>query len=287
MYSSLWNDHYLDLVEIYTEDALEHGAHLTRGGLLLIALMSRGDYDVGFKCILLIANINLKQDGIRGCGIDIARKLACYGLGDALLEAATTLPLVEFVTTFCVKWHNEVCQTLILDPLGILQRKHRELALTIQMMTDFPSPFIIASYLAPLTSWSNDQPRFGGIVSSRHPDIATITRFCNQHFSWSVETLLDKMCGVWTAIVIQSFCQVSNHLLRVTCPSADGSYKLPRWTISVKFALSDLRIINSHLKSTPTSPLFVYTVTIPSAPLYAATTASISAQDPIKHLIAA
>ena len=48
MDSSLRNDRYLDLVEIYTEDALEHGAHLTRGGLLLIALMSGGDYDVCF-----------------------------------------------------------------------------------------------------------------------------------------------------------------------------------------------------------------------------------------------
>ena len=48
MDSSLQNKHYCDLVEIYTEDALEHGAHLTRGGLLLIALMSGGDYNVGF-----------------------------------------------------------------------------------------------------------------------------------------------------------------------------------------------------------------------------------------------
>ena len=159
----------------------------------------------------MIANINIEQDGIRGCGIDIAQKLARYGLGDALLKAATTLPL-EFVTTFCVKWRNEVCQTLVLDPLGILQRKHRELALTIQTMTDFPSPFIIASYLGPLTSWFNDQPSFGGIVLSRQPDVMTIARFCIQRFSWSVETLLDKMRGVWTAVVIRSFCQVRDYL---------------------------------------------------------------------------
>ena len=48
MDSSLENERYLDLVQIFTEDALEHGAHLTRGGLLLIALMSGGDYDVSF-----------------------------------------------------------------------------------------------------------------------------------------------------------------------------------------------------------------------------------------------
>ena len=48
MNSSLQNERYCDVVEIYTEDALEHGAHLTRGGLLLVTLMSGGNYNVGF-----------------------------------------------------------------------------------------------------------------------------------------------------------------------------------------------------------------------------------------------
>ena len=48
MDSSLQNECYCDVMEIYTEDALEHGAHLTQGGLLLIALMSGGNYNVGF-----------------------------------------------------------------------------------------------------------------------------------------------------------------------------------------------------------------------------------------------
>ena len=48
MNSSLQNEHYCDVVEIYTEDALEHGAHLTWGSLLLVALMSSGNYNVGF-----------------------------------------------------------------------------------------------------------------------------------------------------------------------------------------------------------------------------------------------
>ena len=159
----------------------------------------------------MIANINLEQDGIHGCGIDIAQKLAHYGLGDTLLQAATTLPILEFVMIFCVKWRNEVCQTLTLDPLGILQRKYRELAHTIQMTMDFPNPFAIANYLGPLTSWSNDQPSFDGIMSSRQPDVTTIARFCIQHFSWPVETLLNKMRGVWTAVAVRSFCQVRDH----------------------------------------------------------------------------
>ncbi|KAL4066141.1 PIN domain-like protein [Scleroderma citrinum] len=36
-----------DIIKVFMEDALEHGAHLTQGGLLLIVLMSGGDYDDG------------------------------------------------------------------------------------------------------------------------------------------------------------------------------------------------------------------------------------------------
>ena len=31
----------------YTSDALEHGVHLTQGGLVLVALLCGGDYSVG------------------------------------------------------------------------------------------------------------------------------------------------------------------------------------------------------------------------------------------------
>ena len=189
------------------------------------------------------------------------------------------------MTIFCVKWCDEVCQTLTSDPLGILQCKHCELGHTIQMMTDFPNPHTIASYLGPLTSWSNDLPGFNGIVSSCRPDVMIITRFCIQHFSWSVETLLGKMCGVWMAVAIRSFCQVTS--LWVTGPSADNSFKLPQpQNNGIKFVPSDLQIITSHLKSTPASLLSVYNVAIPNASLYAATTSGISPQEPIKPLIA-
>ncbi|KAL4063618.1 PIN domain-like protein [Scleroderma yunnanense] len=43
--SSLQHECY-DVIEVFMEDALEHGAHLTQGGLLLIALMSSSDYDI-------------------------------------------------------------------------------------------------------------------------------------------------------------------------------------------------------------------------------------------------
>jgi len=152
---------------------------------------------------------------------------------------------------------------------------------------DFPNPLAIASYLGPLTSWSNDQPSFDGIVSSHQPDVTTIARFCTQHFF--------LVCGdspgqnVWCLDGCSHLIILPGKgpTLWVTRPSVDDSFKLPQpQNIGIKFMPSDLHIITSHLKSTPASPLFVYNVSIPSASLYVATTSSISAQDTIKPLIA-
>ncbi|KAL4064547.1 PIN domain-like protein, partial [Scleroderma citrinum] len=156
--SSLQHEHY-NVIKVFTEDTLEHGAHLTQGGLLLIALMSSGDYN----------------DGICGCGYDIAQKLAHYGLGNTLLQAATTLQLIEFMSIFCVDWCNEVCHVLTLDPLGILQCKYCNLTHIIQAMADFPNPSIIASYLQLVTLWSHNQPCFNSMVMSCQPDVTAIS----------------------------------------------------------------------------------------------------------------
>lgn len=43
--SSLQREHY-ELVDVFTEDTLKFGVHLSRGGLLLIALMSGSDRSV-------------------------------------------------------------------------------------------------------------------------------------------------------------------------------------------------------------------------------------------------
>ncbi|KAL4065527.1 PIN domain-like protein [Scleroderma yunnanense] len=51
--SSLQHECY-NVIEVFMEDALEHGAHLTQGGLLLIALMSSCNYDVCFWFYLFV-----------------------------------------------------------------------------------------------------------------------------------------------------------------------------------------------------------------------------------------
>ena len=51
--SSLQHECY-EVVDVFTEDALKYGAHLSRGGLLLIALMSCGDCSVQYVVGVLI-----------------------------------------------------------------------------------------------------------------------------------------------------------------------------------------------------------------------------------------
>ncbi|KAG2368989.1 PIN domain-like protein [Suillus spraguei] len=59
-------------VQVFMEDGLEHGCSLTRGDCLLIALLTGGDYD----------------EGVPGCGIEIAHKVALHSkIGQMMLDA--------------------------------------------------------------------------------------------------------------------------------------------------------------------------------------------------------
>ena len=52
--------------------------------------------------------------GLPGCTVDIARRLAQYGFGRTLFQAAATSLFVEFMD-FHAKWHNDLFQVLERD----------------------------------------------------------------------------------------------------------------------------------------------------------------------------
>ncbi|KIM59863.1 hypothetical protein SCLCIDRAFT_1185384, partial [Scleroderma citrinum Foug A] len=127
-------------VKVYTSDALEHGVHLTQGGLVLTALLCGGDYSVG---------------RIPGCNVDIACQVACYGFGESLLQATTTLPFLKFMT-YMAEWCNDLCDALSNDPCGLLQQRHPGIAQVIQLeLIPFPDLTAVALYADLLASWSN------------------------------------------------------------------------------------------------------------------------------------
>lgn len=196
-HSSTLQDAGKDSACIVTADAIEHtdAVGLSTGGLLLIALLSGGDYD---------------EKGLEGCGIHIAHGLARYGFGDSLLQAAMSLDdksLRSFLTT----WRNGIRTELSYDSRGLLQRRYNSLA---QRIPDtFPSLSVLQLYTHPLTSWS---PRFeGNLPRTSHwlPQVVRVhdlTVFCQTYFTWSSADCAKKFNDhLWQGMVVQMFSFVS------------------------------------------------------------------------------
>ncbi|KAI6027122.1 PIN domain-like protein [Pisolithus marmoratus] len=188
-------------IEVYTSDAIENLASLEWGDLLLVALMSNADNDVG--CCW--------------CSVDIACRLTCYGLGRTLFRAAITLQFVEFME-FVAKWRDDVCEVLRTDPHLFLGRRHRELAHVIkEERVEFPDPAILAMYLLPLTSWSHGGHPPISIVTSRQPDLMSLATFCSEHLRWPPDTVHSRLMDAWAGTAMRALLQVSLMLCQV-CP---------------------------------------------------------------------
>ncbi|RDB18806.1 Flap endonuclease GEN 1 [Hypsizygus marmoreus] len=184
-----------DRVILYNADAIKYsdGVKLSRGGLLLFALLVGGDYD----------------DGIEGCGATTARALAQCGFGDDLLEAAMSRSppkLQEFLSG----WREKLRSELRFNSCGLLRCRNPGIA---EKITDeFPDLTIMNNYLAPLTSWSPSQP--GHQVPSaagwraREPSIQRITAFCLQRFGWDRDAEIVKRfrTNLWEGVAFRMLC---------------------------------------------------------------------------------
>ncbi|KAJ7513009.1 PIN domain-like protein [Mycena galericulata] len=153
---------------IYTSARINHRAHLSLGGLLLMAILIGGDYD---------------EMGLPGCSEDVACSLARRGLGDSLLFAVQTLGTTE-LRAFLHVWRSALCRELT--------RAHGNTSVSAQMPDTFPDPAILGLYVRPVTSWSfTDRP---GVDTSDWspaiPDIVHIARLCENFFPWGTEAEL-------------------------------------------------------------------------------------------------
>jgi len=184
-------------VTIYTSHAIAGTTEvsLSRGGLILIALLSGGDY-----C----------PAGLPGCGTSIAYGLACAGFGDSLLAAALALTLQDF-KTFLVSWREQLCAELMTNASGCLSQKCP--ALAKRMPDSFPNVHHILLYAKPLTSWSEGAA--GPDLSKlqpRQPDITKLATICKHRFNWEpTPGILKKFESVlWDGVCIRMLCEVSN-----------------------------------------------------------------------------
>lgn len=181
--------------KLVTSQRIEDDLSLTRGGLLLFALLVGGDYDLG----------------IEGCGSGIAHGLAKCGFGDTLMNALSSLS-GTCLRKFLDLWRKQMREELRTNAAGILGRCYRAVAAKIP--DSFPNLSVARLYHSPLTSWSESES--AGPVPDRtvwkprEPDIERIATFCTERFAWDPEKLFTKFRStLWPGVAFQILCSVN------------------------------------------------------------------------------
>ena len=148
---------------------------LTRGGMILIGLMSGGDY---------------QQGGVMRCGITTAHGLAKCGFGDSLYTAATNLSRVQ-LAEFLVTWRQQLCHELRTNSRGEIGRKQPALSKAIP--EDFPDIDILFSYVRPITSESMGRENNNlKLTWAKEPDLGKLAGLCEFYFEWGYKESIIK-----------------------------------------------------------------------------------------------
>ncbi|KAH9057619.1 hypothetical protein EDB87DRAFT_1018962 [Lactarius vividus] len=177
---------------VYTSaEILAHpSVQLTRGGLILIGLLSGGDYHPA---------------GLARCGTGIAHGLAKCGFGDELLKATQSLTrdeLPDFLTT----WREDLRGELRTNSRGHLGSKKPSLAKAVP--DAFPDIDVLLSYTNPIISATDagarrthTPPRW-----EREPDLGKLAHLCELHFEWGLkDTIIKRFRTVlWPSIVLRA-----------------------------------------------------------------------------------
>ncbi|KIK12509.1 hypothetical protein PISMIDRAFT_120766, partial [Pisolithus microcarpus 441] len=186
------SDRYEDMY-FYSLDALERHASLEWGDLLPVRLMTSTDNDAG--CCW--------------CSIEVAHRLAYYGFGRTLLDAAISSQFIKYMD-FITKWCDNICEVLTTDPQHFLRGRHYEITHVIkEECIEFPDPALLAVYLLPCTSWSDGHSPIP-MTTSCQPDLQSLAMFCQQCLSWSPDTVQSELMDVHASVAIHTLLQVSS-----------------------------------------------------------------------------
>lgn len=135
------------------------------GDILLLALMSGGDY----------------SNGVPNCGVSIVKALVQCGYGKRLLLILTYLRDAELEQAL-QGWLDHMKQELLTNSKGFLSSSKPELANGLTL--DFVNPTIRALYTDPATSWSSHGPPDDSLWIAQEPDLLDIIQLCMRHFGW-------------------------------------------------------------------------------------------------------
>lgn len=179
---------------------------LTRGGMILCALLAGGDY----------------HKGLPGCGMKVAVGLARCGFGDKLVAACEDLVSVREdgkvdvegraqLEAWLVGWRTDVALELESNSMGHLPSKRSATAKVLLAFNDapsepttkkkakekreeFPDVAVLLLYTRPVTSetYNRSARNREEITWVREPDLGKIAGICETYFEWGWRELIVK-----------------------------------------------------------------------------------------------
>ncbi|KAL8287399.1 hypothetical protein RQP46_003257 [Phenoliferia psychrophenolica] len=208
-------------VTVYRAATLLSKLDLTPARLILVALLSGGDYHPG---------------GIQGFGptfaLAISRADSCFAEKlFAGLRRHTDSPAA--LKSFLEEWRSEVADELRSGRVG---SKRTALAKTFLAAKDFPDPQVLKDYVTPKITTEPME----ALKWAKSADVPSLVTFASRYFQWGNNEIEAKMRNnLWPALVMQD--------LRRTALAIDRN--LPRTISSSKLSpyagVSDLKTSDS------------------------------------------
>ncbi|PPQ81244.1 hypothetical protein CVT24_009531, partial [Panaeolus cyanescens] len=178
------NKQFDDEYELYTQEKIPREFRADRGGLLLFALLSGGDYSTG----------------ISRCGPVTALALVRCGFGDRLLDGIKqfgfeanvnpegthgSLKFTPELVQYLNVWRQDLCKELQTNSQGFLTSQQQSMAVSILQDNDFPNAHVTWLYAHPKTSeYNSGQPLW---YLLRKPNLFAIKEFCHSQLQWVSE----------------------------------------------------------------------------------------------------
>ncbi|KAF7790323.1 hypothetical protein EIP86_001277 [Pleurotus ostreatoroseus] len=191
-------------VKIFSADAIRNHpqVRLTRGGMILIALLAGGDYDhvSAYATAVTRSNIIVIMKGIMNCGPATAHALALCGFGDQLLDAYQHG--VGHFKAYLPVWRNAVNEELRTNSQGRFTRLPG-----IRISDTFPDLAVMDAYANPVCSGRADQEAFNAVHLRDKGDLSLsqAAGFCEAHFDeWGYRSMIVKRFRdlLWNAAVV-------------------------------------------------------------------------------------
>ncbi|KAF5385984.1 hypothetical protein D9615_002413 [Tricholomella constricta] len=140
-------------VTLYTSERI-HRLGLSRGDLILYALLAGGDY----------------HNGVDGFGPKLSFGLARCGFGNALLKAYEDNG--PHIQPFLTRWRNDINTELATNSRGFLPRAH------VAVPSDFPNLDILKFYAKPIRGEG------GAMRDKGELNLVNLANFCEKYFEW-------------------------------------------------------------------------------------------------------